>query len=85
MTTTTRNGQISRGITTKRRVNKPPKNDKINYLNEILGEIVKLKGWKNTREACKKIGIPVNGGKVTSKQLPGYIGMAKQYLRECKK
>ena len=75
----------SRFIKSKKRVNKPCKNDKINYLNEILEEIVKLKDWKSTKMACRKLGIPTSGGKVTSKQLPGYIVMAKQYLRDCKK
>ena len=90
MTTTIRNGQIDRLQSmkkggSKQRINKPSKAAKIDQLNSILEEIVRIKGWKNIKVACKNLGIPTNGGKATSKQLPGYIGMAKSELRKLKK
>ena len=90
MTTTIKNGQISRPASmkkggSKQRINKPNKGAKINNLNSILEEIVQIKGWKNIKVACKNLGIPTNGAKVTSKQLPGYIGMAMGELKKLKK
>ena len=90
MTTIIKNSSIHRPASkkkggSKQRVNKPSKDVKINQLNSILEKIAKIKGWKNSKVACKNLGIPTNSGKVTSKQLPGYIGMAISELRKLKK
>lgn len=63
------------------RVNKPNKGQLIDVLNCALNDYAKQNGLSNKKMACRKLGIPTSGAKVTSKQLSGYIGFVKSKLK----
>jgi len=82
-----KNGQVSpfHARRARKAQSKNKKLIRIEDLNEVLEEICKVKGWKNSKRACKELGIPDNHKKATAKQIPGYISLAKQYLREARR